>query len=252
MTIRTLIVDDEPLAREKIRALLDSEHDFEVIGECGDGEEAVRRIRAESPDALFLDIRMPKLDGLGLIEAIGTDNMPATVIVSAYQEYALKAFELPAVDYLLKPLDRDRFRIALREIRRRVETSEPAVLKRRLEKLLEDFKAQESYLDRLVVKNSGRFMFLDVDGIDWIDAAGNYVRLNAKGKRYLMRQRISALERKLDPRRFLRIHRSTIVNTQAIREIRPLQHGECLVFLDGGQRLSLSRSYRENLTSLLK
>ncbi len=251
MTIRTLIVDDEPLAREKIRSLLEREPDFTVIAECEDGQEAARAIAEQSPDALFLDIRMPKLDGLGLIETVGAENMPATVIVSAYQEYALKAFDLPAVDYLVKPVDGKRFRNALKQIRLRVQPSEQTELKKRLDTLLEDFKAQESYVDRLVVKSSGRFMFLDVAGIDWIDAAGNYVRVNAQGKRYMMRQRISAIERKLDPKKFLRIHRSTIVNTHSIREIRPLQHGECLVFLDSGQRLSLSRSYRDNLSSLL-
>lgn len=251
MDIRTLIVDEEPLAREEIRALLDSERDFDVIGECSDGAEAVQRIREESPDALFLDVGMAGIDAWELKQAIDGDG-PATVVVSAHEEHALKAFELRAVDYLLKPVDGERFRVALREVRRRLTNQGPTALRSHLEALLSDFKAQESYVDRLVVKSSGRLVFLDVDGIDWIDAAGNYVRLNANGKRYRMRQRISALERKLDPKRFLRIHRSTIVNTRAIREIQPLQHGECLIFLDGGQRLNLSRTYRDNLTSLLK
>ena len=251
MDIRTVIVDDEELARRKLRGLLSAEEGVEVIAECENGREAVRCIEEGPPDLLFLDIKMPELDGFGVIDRIGADRMPATVFATAYDEYALKAFDLPAVDYLLKPFDRKRFRSAMRRVRRRLDRSE-AEIGHQLEALLEEFQTQERYVDRLIVKSAGRFVFLKVEWIDWIDAMGNYVRLNAKGKKFMMRQKISALEQILDPKRFMRIHRSTIVNTAAIREIRPRKHGECLVFLANGERLTLSRSYRKSLGGLLK
>ena len=250
MTIRTLIVDDEPLARNRIRTFLENERDVEVVAECASGREAILEIETKMPELLFLDIKMPGLDGFGVVEEVGPQNMPATVFVTAYGEFALKAFECHAIDYLLKPFDRARFRSALQQVRRRLESDSNAAISRRMEALVDDLSGQARYVERLVVKSSRRLVLLKVETVDWFDAAGNYVRLNANGKQYLVREKISDLERKLDPKMFLRIHRSTIVNIEAIREIRPLQHGEGLVVLTDGQQLSLSRSYREKLAGI--
>lgn len=249
--IRTLVVDDEPLARERLRTLLAAESDIEVVAECTNGREAVRELTAQAPQLLFLDIKMPELDGFGVVDEIQPANMPATVFVTAYSEFALKAFDCHAIDYLLKPFDRVRFRSALEQVRRRLASDSSAVMSERLAGLIEDYKARENYAERLVVKSARRLIFLEVATIDWIDAAGNYVRLNAGGKQYRVRDKISALESRLDPKRFLRIHRSTIVNTEAIREIQSLPHGEGLVKLADGQLLSMSRTYRERLDGFI-
>jgi len=250
MTIRTVIVDDEPPARAKIRSFLEPENDVEVIAECGDGPEAVAVIRRQTPDLLFLDIEMPGLDGLEVIEEVGAAKMPVTVFVTAFDRYAVKAFEKHAVDYLLKPFDRERFRRTLIQVRDQLGRSENQQLNHQLQTLLDSLKGKQEFTDRLTVKSPRGMTFLRTEEIDWVDAAGNYVRLNAEGNAYLMRETMSSLEKRLDPARFLRIHRSTIVNIERIREIRPLQHGEHLVILDSGQRLTLSRSYRSKLDEL--
>jgi two-component system LytT family response regulator len=243
-------VDDEPPARAKIRSFLEPEGDVEVIAECGDGPEAVSVIRRQTPDLLFLDIEMPGLDGLEVIEEIGAAQMPVTVFVTAFDRYAVQAFEKHAVDYLLKPFDRERFRRTLIQVRDQLDRSGSQQLNRQLQTLLDSFKGQHEYADRLTVKSPRGMTFLRSAEVEWVDAAGNYVRLNAGGNAYLMRETMSSLEKRLDPARFLRIHRSTIVNIERIREIRPLQHGEHLVILDCGQRLTLSRSYRGKLDEL--
>ena len=245
-----MIVDDEPPAREKIRSFLELEADIEVVAECGDGRQAAEVIRERDPDLLFLDVEMPGLDGLGLIETIGAGRMPVTVFVTAFDRYAVEAFESHAVDYLLKPFDRARFRRTLDQVRDRLDRSQSRRLNRQLGTLLESLEKERPYADRLTVKSARGLTFLRTAEIDWVDAAGNYVRLNAAGRTYLMRETMGALERRLDPKRFMRIHRSTIVNIERIREIRPLQHGEHLVILEGGKRLTLSRSYRSKLDEL--
>ena len=249
--IRTLIADDEPLARRRLRGFLSGEKDVEVVGECADGDEVVRMVEKASPHLVFLDIKMPKRDGFGVVEAVGAENMPLTVFVTAFDQYALRAFDCHAIDYLLKPFSEDRFHDALGHVRQRLRQSSRAEVNRRMSALVDEMSGREEYVDRLLVKSASRLVLLKVEEIDWIDAAGNYVRLNTDGKKYLLREKISALEKKLDPRVFVRIHRSTIVNLESVREIQPLQHGEGLVVLADGQQLNLSRSYRDKLTSHL-
>jgi two-component system LytT family response regulator len=250
LKIRTVIADDEPLARERLRALLDAEPDIEVARECRDGNEAVAAIRAESPDLVFLDVQMPELDGFGVIETVGVENMPAIVFVTAYDEYALQAFEVNAVDYLLKPFDRERFQKALARARAHVGRQADDI-NRRLLALIQGLKVPQGYLERLVIRSSGRIFFLKAEEIDWIEAAGNYVRLHTGKESHLLRETMNSLEQKLDPARFLRIHRSTIVRIDRIAELQPLFHGDYVVVLQGGTRLTLSRGYRERLSGIL-
>ena len=252
MTIRTLIVDDEPLAREKLRGFLDGVEDFEVVGECRDGREALETIERECPDLVFLDVQMPEMDGFEVLENLPEDELPTVVFVTAYDQYALKAFDVHAVDYLLKPFDRDRFRKALERARMEVERREVGDVRQKLLALLGDAEVRRRrYSDRLVVKTSGRVVFLKADDVDWIDAAGNYVKIHAGGETHQLRETMSRLEQRLDPERFLRIHRSTIVNVERIRELQQQFHGDYLVVLKNGQRLTLSRSYRDRIQDLL-
>jgi two-component system, LytTR family, response regulator len=249
--IRTLIVDDEPLARERVRALLAEETDVEVVGECRDGQEAVEAIRREAPDLVFLDVQIPELDGFGVIERIGVDKIPVIVFVTAYDQYALQAFEVHAVDYLLKPFDQDRFQKALARARQSVQLRRGGDVNERLVALLEDLKTPQGHLERLVVKSSGRLFFLRAEEIDWIESSGNYVSLHVGPESHLLRETMNGIETKLDPARFIRIHRTAIVNIDRIRELQPLFHGEYDVVLRTGTTLTLSRGYRDRLQGLL-
>jgi two-component system LytT family response regulator len=252
LTIRTLIVDDEPPARNKIRTFLESEEDFEVVGECGSGTEAVAAIEDSAPDLVFLDVQMPGADGFAVIETVGAAQMPATVFVTAFDQYAVKAFDFHAVDYLLKPFDRARFREALAQICSQLERSDASRLNQQLSLLLEDLKRAETYSERLAVKTTSGVGFLKTDEIHWVDAAGNYVRLNTgNGEAHLLRETLTALARRLDPNRFVRVHRSTIVNVEHIRELRAQTHGEHLIIMESGQRLTLSRGYRDRVHDLI-
>jgi two-component system LytT family response regulator len=252
LTIRTLIVDDEPLARSKIQTFLAAEEDFEVVGECGSGTEAISAIKKQHPDLVFLDVQMPELDGFSVIEAIGATEMPTTVFVTAFDQYAVKAFDFHAVDYLLKPFDRGRFRESLSQIRNQLERSDTSDLNRQLVTLLEDLKKADDFTERLAVKTSSGVSFLRTEEIHWVDAAGNYVRLNTQdGDSHLLRETLTALEMRLDPKRFVRVHRSTIVNVERIREIRAQSHGEHLIIMEMGQRLTLSRGYRDRVHDLI-
>jgi two-component system LytT family response regulator len=249
--IRTLVVDDEPMARERILSLLTQENDVEVIGECGDGVQAVSVIQQHSPDLVFLDVQMPGCDGFGVIQHIGADRMPTVVFVTAYDEYALKAFEVHALDYLLKPFGKDRFQETLKHAREHLERRRAGDLGRRLLALVHDLKPEPQRLDRLVVKSGGRVFFLRTDEIDWIEAAGNYVRLHLGEESHLFRETMNGMESRLDGRRFARIHRSRIVNTERIKELQPWFNGEYVVILRNGARLTLSRGYREKLQEQL-
>src|SRR5579863_3887734 len=253
--IRALIVDDEPLARDRIRMLLAGVNDVEVIGEFGDGHTAVKGIRELNPDLLFLDVQMPSIDGFGVLHAIGAEHMPVTVFVTAYDQYALMAFDASAVDYLLKPFDRERFLRALARARKQIplrpRQSDAADLPARLLSLLQQVRA-DVYLERLVIKSAGRVSFLKADEVDWIEAAGNYVRLHVASESHLLRETMSAIEGKLDPHKFVRIHRGVVVNPDRIKELQPLFHGDHQVTLQDGSRLTLSRTYRENLERVLR
>jgi two-component system, LytTR family, response regulator len=256
--IHALIVDDEPLARRGIRLALRGEDDIEIVGECGDGLEAVAAIKAHRPELVFLDVQMPLLDGFGVVAALGAEQLPVIVFVTAYDEHALRAFEAGALDYLLKPFERERFQKTLARARRHLLNPDRADFNRRLTTLLQEFNAfaqrgaGAKHLARLAVKEGGRIFFLSAAELDWIEAQGNYVRLHAGRESHLLRETMDGLEAKLDPEEFLRIRRSTLVRVERIKELHPLFNGEYTVVLHDGTRLVSSRRYRKNLDALLK
>jgi len=244
-------VDDEPLARERIRALLAEEPDIEVIGECANGREVVPAVQSQRLDLLFLDVQMPELDGFEVLGMIRNEKMPVIVFVTAYDQYALRAFEVHALDYLLKPFDRERFQKALQRARVQIQQAKDGDLNQRLLALLENLQPERKWLERLVIKSGGRVFFLKVDEIDWIEAAGNYVRLHAGRESHLLRETIKNLETQLNSKKFLRINRSTIVRIDRIKELQPWFNGEYAIILQDGARLTSSRGYRERLDALL-
>jgi two-component system LytT family response regulator len=250
MKIRVLIVDDEPWARRRIVALLAGESDVEVVGECGDGAEAIAKIGELAPDLVFLDVQMPEVDGFEVLEAVGPARMPRVVFATAYDSYALRAFDAQALDYLLKPFDDERFGQALRRARRDLQQSK-AASDLRLERLLESLPQSRKFLQRLVVKAGGRVVFLRTNDVDWLEASGNYVTLHLGHESHLLRTTMNALEPKLDPEQFIRIHRSTIVNLNRVKELSPWFHGEQTLALNDGTRLTVGRAFRERLKHLL-
>jgi two-component system LytT family response regulator len=245
--IRTLVVDDEPLARERLASLLEPLEDVELVGECRDGEEAVIAIHDLAPDLVFLDIQMPGMNGFDVVDAVGTDKMPLVIFVTAYDQHALRAFQVRALDYLLKPFDRERFTEALQRARKQLERDDSGDIGRRLLALVKDLRRDPPKADRLVVKSGGRLFFLRTDEIDWVEAAGNYVRLHVGNTSHLLRETMTAMEGRLDPEKFVRIHRCRIVNVDRIQEMQPWLNGEYAVLLRTGARLTLSRGYREKL-----
>jgi two-component system LytT family response regulator len=244
---RVLIVDDEPLARERIRTLLLEEPGVEIVGEAADGITGAESVLALSPDIVFLDVQMPGADGFDLIEAVGSSKMPFVVFVTAYDRYALKAFDVHALDYLLKPFDRERFRQALTRARQQVHRTSGGEIERRLAAIVEDLRPAKARTERFVVKSGGRIFFVRTAEIDWIEAAGNYVKLHVGADSHLIRETMNAVEHKLSPDVFVRIHRCHIVNIEQVRELQPWFNGEYAVFLKNGTRLTLSRGYRERL-----
>ena len=267
--IRALIVDDESLAREALLVMLKDDPEMEVISECRNGKEAVTLIRQQSPDIVFLDIQMPEMDGFQVVEEVGVKRMPVTVFVTAYDKYALRAFEAHALDYLLKPFDHDRFNTALQRAKSFVQQQKLGEISESLFAVLQDMKlktsespseadnrktervAQKEPIDRVAIKSSGRIYFLKIEEIDWVEGAGDYLSLHSGSQTHLIRETMGNFQAKLDPRKFLRIHRSTIVNIERIKDIRPLFKGEYVVTLTSGNRLKSSRSYRHELQSLL-
>ena len=248
--IRTLIVYDEPPSRRRVRDLLAEDPEFVLVGECGDGVEAVALLRDRPCDLVFLDVQMPGLDGLEVARRLAEGRGPAVIFVTAFDCYALPAFEVHAVDYLLKPFDRDRFRKALAWAKaavRRDRGEAPAALP---PAALAELRADRKPLERVTIKTSGRIYFLNTSDIEWVEAAGNYLRLHVGGKTHLLRETMNNLEARLDPDRFWRIHRSTIVNVDRIRELQPLFHGDYVVVLRDGTELTLSRTYRRSLPGL--
>ena len=252
--LRVLVVDDEPLAREKIRAMLKRDPEVEIVGECTNGEEALTAVRELAPDLLLLDVQMPECGGFEVLEALSRDGrVPAVIFVTAYDQYAVRAFEVHALDYLLKPFDRERFEGAMARAKAQLRGGRDGdgALDRRITELLAHLRAEKTYAERLVVKDGGRVFFLETDDVDWIEAEGNYVRLHTSKKSHLLRETITGLESQLDPRKFVRIHRSAVVQLSRIRELQPWSHGEYHVILRDGTRLTLSRNYRDNLRSVL-
>ncbi len=248
--IRTLIVDDEPLARERIRGLLASEPDVELVGEARDGREAVSAIESARPDLVFLDVQMPEMDGFAVLEEVSS-SLPLVVFVTAYDRYALQAFEVHALDYLLKPFDGRRFREALERARAYLAGRTIEDVNRRVLALLERLQARRATLNRFVVRSGGRIRFVRARDVDCIEATGNYMRLHVGGEAHLIRETMASLEAKLDPERFVRVHRSWIVNVERIAELQPWFHGSYLVVLPGGRRIHVSRTFRQRIEALL-
>ena len=244
---RVLIVDDEPLARERIRTLLSENTAFEVAGEAADGAAAAQAITALNPDLVFLDVQMPGADGFDVIDAVGPEKMPFVVFVTAYDRYALRAFDVHALDYLLKPFDRERFRQTLARANQQIEKQNGGEIEKRLAAIVNDLRPAKVRTDRFVVKSGGRIFFVRTAEIDWIEAAGNYVKLHVGNDSHLIRETMNAVETKLSPDTFVRIHRCHIVNIEQVRELQPWFNGEYVVFLKNGTRLTLSRGYRERL-----
>jgi two-component system, LytTR family, response regulator len=241
VTIRALVIDDESLARRSVRRFLRSYTDVELIGECGDGQSAVAAILTEQPDLIFLDVQMPEMDGFAIVKAIGTDRMPVTIFVTAYDRYALRAFDANAVDYLLKPFGKERFERALSRARERISGNLNCDELRHVVASLERIQTQQRDAERVAITENGRVHFVKARDIDWIGAEGNYARLHVGIREYELRETLTSLERRLNPIDFLRIHRSTIVNVHRIKEIQRWFRGHHLVLLENGQQLRMSR-----------
>lgn len=244
MKIRALVVDDEPIARERIRRMLRGEADIEIVDECLSGREAVALIERHAPELVFLDIQMPEMNGFDVLKAISPRHLPVIIFVTAYDRYAIRAFEVHALDYLLKPFDEERFQAALNRAREQIETLQQG---KRLLSVLSDLKPEKHYSERLMLKSSGRVYFIKTEDIGWIEAAGNYVKIHVAGTSHLLRETMNKIEAKLDPDKFIRIHRSTIVNLDQVRELHPLFNNDYIVVLYNGAELTLSRNYYERL-----
>ena len=254
--IKAIIVDDEPPARRNLRALLNGIPDIDLVKECGNGRDAVSAIRNLKPDLVFLDVQMPEMNGFEVLEKLTDQPLPVIIFVTAFDQYALKAFEVSALDYLLKPFDDSRFHKALAQARRQIEQQDASELGFKLLKLLGSHEVNPKathprYLTRLMVKTAGRVVFIRTEDIDWIEAYDNYLRLHVNGKAHLLRQTMNDLAAGLNPDQFARIHRSTIVNLDRVKELHPQFNGEHLVILQDGTELKLSRSRKDWLEKWL-
>jgi len=241
--IRCLIVDDESLARRKVRDFLKSHPDFEIVGECTGGKEATEKILYLKPQAVFLDVRIPEMDGFEVLESIEPEFMPEIIFITAHDEYAVKAFDVHAFDYLLKPFTRHRFDEVLRRLRDRLGKQNRESKPRFLDWMRKSFPSGSS-ADRLIVKVNGRIVVLDIDHIDWIEAQGDYVLIHTGRENYLTRETMQAMESHLKSRKFVRIHRSAIVNLGCVAQLQPIWSGDYKVILRSGVRLTWSRTFR--------
>lgn len=247
MEIRVLIADDEALARERIRSLLVPETGFRVVGEAENGLAAAAAVRKLSPDLVFLDVQMPGLDGFGVVEEVGVRNMPLTVFVTAFDQHAIRAFDVHALDYLMKPFDRDRFLETMGRVRDRLRQRDQALISDRLEQVLQTLNRGSSYADQFTIRTGTRHTIVHVEDINLVTSEGNYLRLHTAGKSYLHREQMGRMEEQLDPSEFVRIHRSTIVRTSLITEVESVFQGEYVVTLRDGTKLGSSRGCREKL-----
>lgn len=272
--IRTLVIDDEPAARRGVAMLLERDPDILVIGEAASGKEAVRKILEEKPDLVFLDVQMPELNGFKVLEAIGGQHVPAVIFVTAYDQHALQAFDVNAVDYLLKPFEDDRFWAAVRRAKAEIVRRQTDALSNKLSHLLDYLQTSKLpeaaaapapaaaaasatptetiTRDRILLKSGGEIYFLKADEIDWIEAEGDYMKFHAGGRVHLLRETMGNLELRLDPKRFIRIHRSTIVNIDRVKKLSPSFAGEYAVILHDGTKLRLSRGYHDRLQELMR
>ncbi len=250
--IRAAIVDDEDLGRRKITRMLKEDGEVQIAGEFAGGTEAVRALRDLKPELLFLDIKMPEIDGFALLRELSTTITPIVIFVTAFDQHAVQAFQVHALDYLLKPFDRARFQEALRRAKEQIRQRQNGSINQKLIDLLSESN-HTSYQspERIMVKTAGRISFLKTEEIDWIEAQGDYVRLYVQGRKFLIREKIGEMEQQFSGDRFIRIHRSAIVNVERIKEMQPLFYGEYAVILNDGTRLTLSRSFREKVFSRL-
>jgi two-component system LytT family response regulator len=251
MSIRTIIVDDHPLARERLVSLLDEEDDIEIVATAATGIEAVTAVKRYAPDLVFLDVQMPEMDGLTVVETIGIEAMPPTVFVTAYDAYAIKAFDVHALDYLLKPFGRERLRQTLARVRRHLERDRAGALAARLLSVVDELRQPRRSGDRLVIRVDGRVRFIEIDQIDWLEAEGNYVRLHCGEESHLVRDTIARMHERVGEASFFRIHRSRVVNLARIEELRIGRGGDYDVILTDGRMLGLSRLYKDALQQRL-
>lgn len=256
--IRTLIIDDEPLARDGIRLLLTADKQFEIIGECANGREAVSAIKKLHPDLVFLDVQMPELDGFGVLKAIREEKLPLVVFVTAFDKFAIDAFEAHALDYILKPVNPIRFAATIARIKKRLNEQEVAQISQRLVELLNTdlssvaaMSTRSSYLNRFTLKTGDRLHFVDAAEVDWIEAEDYYAKLHVGKLSHLIRETLSHLEKQLDPVKFVRIHRSTIVNIEKVKELKAHFRGEYFVILANGTKLKSSRTYHDAVVRIL-
>jgi two-component system LytT family response regulator len=249
--LKVLIVDDEQLARDRLRVLLAREPGFTLVGECAGGQEARERLAQGGVDLLFLDVQMPEVDGFEVLRGFAPHELPLVIFCTAHDRYAMRAFEVRALDYLLKPFDVDRFRATLGWARERVARERREAVGARVLEAVGELRRKGDYPERLVVKDGGKLTVVRVEEVDWVEAAGNYVQLQCGREQHLMRQTMAETEAQLDPRRFVRIHRSTIVNVDRVRSLQPLLGGDYTVHLEGGHTRTLSRSFRERVREVL-
>ena len=247
--LQVLVVDDEPIARRNLIVLLRRDPDIGAVTECGSGPEAIRSMQRSRYDLVFLDVQMPECDGFDVVKAIPPRELPAVLFVTAFDRYALRAFDVHAVDYLLKPFTADRFRTALDRARERISRRGPDAA---LAGLAESLRSRPAYLTRVVVKSGPRSMIVDLAAVDWMEAADNYIRLHVQSREYLLRDTLAALEARLDPERFVRIHRSVIVAVDRIATLTPGSHGDADVVLRDGTRLAASRTWRDRLRRAIR
>ncbi len=253
-TIRVAIADDEPLARERVRSMLEEHERFSIVADCKDGVETVEALTQNEIDLLFLDVQMPGLDAFQILESLGTAPVPIVVFVTAFDDYALRAFEVSALDYLLKPFDRERFEKTLSRVEERLAGRQGTEMSAELREFLGSLATTVAprHVSRFSVKANGEIYFVRAEDVDWIDAEGNYVTLHAAGRRHLVRDTIKSLEARLDPAKFVRVHRSAIINVDRLRKLQPYFHGEYIVTLQDGTTLTSSRTYSDRLRALLE
>ncbi|MDB4878233.1 MAG: yehT 1 [Gemmatimonadetes bacterium] len=251
--IRAVIVDDEELGRDRISSLLELQPDVEIVAICSDGASAVETIERAQPDLVFLDVQMPGMDGFEVVENLEPTNLPAIVFVTAHDGHAIRAFEIHALDFLLKPFDQTRFEKALERARGQLARNhaQGPVIDSRIVSLLEELHEERKYPERLIIKSSGRVFFVRTEEIDWVEASGNYVKVHTKSEAHLLRESMKNMEAKLDPKTFVRIHRSAIVNIDRIKELEPWFHGEYIVIMRDGTRLTASRVFSDRLSALI-
>lgn len=246
-TYSCIIVDDEPLARKRIQSLLEQDAEIKILKVCANGKEAIEAVNEQLPDMLFIDIQMPELNGFEVVQALESKSIPAIIFVTAYDEFALKAFEVHAIDYLLKPFENERFFATVNRAKSLIKSNEPLDINEKVAQLVEELTAKKQFIKRIMVKNSDKVFFIEVDEIDYLESSGNYVKIHSGGKHQLVRDTLTNMMNNLDPEIFFRVHRTTVVNIQKVKELQPWFHGDYLVVMKDGTKLNMSRNYKEIL-----